>query len=693
MGIHSVGKQSYRYVSQRGWKVVQYLLLLSYYSIGISLRPVLAQSPVLPTTTVNISSVRSKPLTYQIVQSEDPGLSTGNLETKNGSIELNATEQEFNNKTQIVTANGKVIVKFNKAVLNADRLSVNLITKLATAEGNISLIRGKQILYGDKFEYNFEADSGTISEARGDIYQPTLVNDLNITAPTNSSTFAGEKRFSEPLLSDRLRIDQPVSNIKNTGSAGVTIGSDRPIEYQPVIKSSGSINRLRFQADKVDFNGDRLTAEKVKITNDPFSPPELQIDADKVQFKTINSEEDEITTSNARLILENSVVIPLPKDRLTLNKVGKENNLFSLGIPFNVGIDGIERGGVYVENSFYPVFDPRFKVAITPQYFIQRAVNSLIFLDSSMFGVKANIIGNTNTDTTVQASAELLNLNFNGLDRNLRARASVQQKLNLLSYPHTLTGEIAYRSQIFNGSLGYQDVQSSVGGVLTSPNIIIGDTGVNFDYQVGAHTIVANTDRANLLSVNRTNDFTTLNRVQSAASLNKSFRLWEGKSLPVDRLETYNYSPTPVVPYLQLNTGIKGGASSYSNGDNQSLMGYNIGVQGQIGNFSGANFDYTGFNLNYFQQFSGSNSPFLFDRVVDNRILSAGINQQISGPFRAGIQTSLNLDTGQQISTDYYLEYSRRTYNFIVRYNPILQFGSIGFRLNDFNWDGVTPKF
>jgi hypothetical protein len=692
MGIHSVGKQSCRDVSQRAWKIIQYLLLLSYYSIGISLRPVRAESPVLP-TAVNISPIRSKPLTYKLVQAETPGSATGNLETKNGSIELNATEQEFNNLTQIVTANGKVVVKFNKAVLNADRLSVNLKTKLATAEGNISLIRGKQILYGDKFEYNFETDSGTILEARGDIYQPTLVNDLNITANSTLPTTAGEKRFSEPLLSDRLRIDQPVSNIQNTGSAGATIGNERPIDYQPIVKSSGSINRLRFQADKVDFNGDRLTAEKIKITNDPFSPPELQIAADKVQFKTINSEEDEVTTSNARLILENSVVIPFPKDRLSLNKVGKENNLFSLGIPFNVGIDGIDRGGVYVENSFYPIFDPNFKVTITPQYFLQRAVNSLSFLDSSMFGVKANIIGKTGPDTTLQASAELLNFNFTKLDSNLRAKVILKQNLNLVGYPHTLTGEVAYRDQIFNGSLGYQNVQSSVGGVLTSPNIPLGDTGVNFDYQVGAHIITANTDRASLLKVNRSNDFTTLNRVQSATNFSKSFRLWEGKSLPLDRPETYNYSPTPVVPYLQLNTGIKGAVSSYSNGESQSLMGYNIGVQGQIGNFSGSSFDYTGFNLNYFQQFTGSSSPFLFDRFVDNRILSAGINQQISGPFRAGIQTSLNLDTGQQISTDYYLEYSRRTYNLIVRYNPILQFGSIGFRLNDFNWDGVSPKF
>jgi Protein of unknown function (DUF3769) len=187
---------------------------------------------------------------------------------------------------------------------------------------------------------------------------------------------------------------------------------------------------------------------------------------------------------------------------------------------------------------------------------------------------------------------------------------------------------------------------------------------------------------------------TTLNRYQTAANLTKSFTLWEGKSLPADSRETYNYSPTPVVPYLQLNTGIRGAYNNYSNGDNQSTLGYNLGIQGQFGNFSKQSFDYTGFNINYLQQFRGNNdSPFLFDRIVGNRILSAGINQQISGPLRLGIQSSLNLDTGQQVSTDYYLEYSRRTYNLILRYNPTLGIGSVGFRLNEFNWDGMTPKF
>jgi Protein of unknown function (DUF3769) len=687
MRRNSVEKNSDRYSGWR-WSIAQYLLLLlPLLEIDFSLRPVLAESIPVPTVVNSRPRRSSAPFTYEVVQTSPDSPPTTNFVGPNGTIELNAEQQEFDNKTQIVTANGKVIVRFNQAILNADKLRVDLKTKTAIAEGNVSLIRGKQILYGSEFQYNFEEDRGSIVAARGDIYQPTLVSDLNVIPKPNAPTPVGEKAFSEPLLSDRLRNDQPITTIENTGSTGVSVFSDRDIEYQPTLKPSGKVSRLRFQADKVDFFGDRVTAEKIRITNDPFSPPELQVKADRAQFKIINNEEDEVTANNPRLTIDNSFDLPLPRDRLVINKAGKESN------PFNVGFDGTERGGIYVENTFYPIFDPRFKLTVTPQYFIQQAVTGLNFFDGSVFGVKTTLVGDFGPDTTIQASAALAGLNFNKFDSNFRSKVSVNQKLNLFSYPHTFVGEATYRQQIFNGSLGFQDVQSSLGGVLISPNIPLGNTGVNIDYQVGAQLISANTDRQNLLAPIRSNDLVTLGRYQTAVNLTKGFRLWEGKGLPADRKETYNYSPVPVVPYVQLNTGIKGATNSYSSGDTQSSLGYNVGIQGQFGNFAKSSFDYTGFNINYFQQFRGNSSPFLFDRIIDNRLLSAGINQQISGPFRLGIQTSLNLDTGQQVSTDYYLEYSRRTYNFIVRYNPALQLGSIGFRLNDFNWDGVTPKF
>ena len=692
-----MGKQSHRDAGRRTWKVAQYLLLLSYYSIGISLRPVLAQPPALPPTIDATATKSTAPLTYTIVQNGS-GPPTTNITAPSGTIELNAEQQEFDNNTQVITANGKVFVRFNRALLRADKLRVNLKTKIATAEGNISLVRGKQTLYGTQFEYNFGEDRGSILEARGDIYQPTLVSDLNIVpraATPNSSTTtantASQPTFTEPLLSDRLRDDQPVTNIRNTGSIGVTT-NDREIDYQPTLKPSGTISRLRFQADKIDFFSDeRVVAEKIRITNDPFSPPELQIKADRAQFKTVNTEENEITVSRGRVNIENSIEVPIPRDRFVLNRLGKNTN--DSNPLTNIGFDSTDRGGLYIQNSFYPIFDPRFQLTITPQLFVQRAITGLKFFDASIFGVTTNLVGNLGSDTNIQASAALSGLDLNNFKNNFRGDVNVNQNLSLLGYPHLLTGQAVYRQLVYNNSLGYQDVQSIIGAVLTSSNIPVGNTGINFNYQVGLQNIAANTDRQNLIGANNPPSLVTLNRYQTLGNLNKSFRLWEGKGLPADSKDTYNYSPTPIVPYLQLNTGIRGGYNGYSNGDSQSFVGYNVGIQGQFGNFAKSSFDYTGFNLNYYQQFPTNSSPFIFDRLVDNRILSAGINQQIIGPVKLGIQSSLNLDSGRQLSTDYYVEYSRRTYNFIIRYNPTLGLGSIGFRLNDFNWDGVAPRF
>jgi hypothetical protein len=691
MGINSVGKKSFRYVSQRACKVAGYLSLCTCCSIGISLRPAVATPPT-SAPALSLNRGVSLPLSYRVVQAGAPGTSpTTDIFTNGGAVEVKSEQQEFDNNTQIITATGKVVLRFNKAILNADRVRVDLRTKMAVADGNVSLIRGQQTLYGSQFEYNFEDDRGTITGARGDIFQPTLVRDLNIIDRTaRTPAPAGERQFTEPLLSERLRSDQPVTSIQNTGSTGVTVGADQDIPFQPTLKPKGTVTRLRFQADKVDFSGDVITAEKIRVTNDPFSPPELQIRADRAQFRSINSEEDEVIFRNPQITVENSFDLPLPRDRLVLNRLGKDANSLNFGF----GFDSEDRGGLFFEQNYYPIYNPNFRLTLTPQYFIQRAISGLKPLDSSVFGLKTNIEADVSPNTRLRASASLSGFDTSRIANNFRGKASVERDLRLFGYQHLLVAEANYRDRIFNNSLGLQDVQSTIGAVLTSPNISIGNTGINFDYLVGAQVIEANTDRPNLLQPNRSNNLVTLNRYQASGNLNKGFRLWEGKGIPATDRAAYNYSPVPVVPYLQLNTGIRAAVNSYSNGDNQSLIGYSIGIQGQFGNFSRPSFDYTGFNLGYYQQFPGTNnSPFLFDRVVDNRILSAGINQQITGPLRLGIQASLNLDTGRQISTDYYLEYSRRTYNLILRYNPTLGLGSIGFRLNDFNWDGVTPQF
>jgi hypothetical protein len=114
---------------------------------------------------------------------------------------------------------------------------------------------------------------------------------------------------------------------------------------------------------------------------------------------------------------------------------------------------------------------------------------------------------------------------------------------------------------------------------------------------------------------------------------------------------------------------------------------------GQIGHFSRRFFDYTGFSLRYTQVVFDELSPFLFDRIADSRVLSAALTQQVIGPVRVGVETSTNLDTNQEIRTDYILEYSRRAYRVVLRYNPVQQIGSVNLVINDFNWLGGADPF
>ena len=104
--------------------------------------------------------------------------------------------------------------------------------------------------------------------------------------------------------------------------------------------------------------------------------------------------------------------------------------------------------------------------------------------------------------------------------------------------------------------------------------------------------------------------------------------------------------------------------------------------------------DYTRLNLAYSQSFIGeASSPFLFDREVDRNVLTLGIVQQVYGPFLAGYQTAYSFSEDRAINNIYSLEYSRRTYGILLRYDSVQETGSIGFRLSNFRWIGDTDPF
>ncbi|MCU0547676.1 MAG: DUF3769 domain-containing protein, partial [Oscillatoriaceae cyanobacterium Prado104] len=218
-------------------------------------------------------------------------------------------------------------------------------------------------------------------------------------------------------------------------------------------------------------------------------------------------------------------------------------------------------------------------------------------------------------------------------------------------------------------------------------------SGINLSYQTGYQFINADTDRPDLLDPIRENNRIDLGRFQASAALSRGFNLWQGRGLPRTPTQGLRYTRTPVVPFLQLALGVRGVTSYYSSGDRQNSIAGSVGIQGQFGHFSRPYLDYTGFNVTYTQVARDGLSPFLFDRLVDLRVLSFGLVQQIYGGFRVGFQTAVNLESGETISTNYTLEYSRRSYAIILRFNPERQVGSLTFRISDFNWNGTPEPF
>ena len=600
-------------------------------------------------------------------------------------VEVIADRQEYDQERRIVTAEGNVVVRFDGTVIDADTLHINLDNLMAVGEGNVALTRGNQIFQGQRFTYNFIQDSGDLENGKGELYIPTTATDFAFS-PTLPTDITAGGVPSRPL-SYRLRANQPLTGVNSPGGIEFGVSGQSDARNVSVPKSGGVLKRLRFEAQYIEFYPRGFQAQDVRITNDPFSPPELEIRAAKVTVTREAPLIDRVTTQRQRLVFDQKVVVPIPVNSRKIDRRPRQVNPTIV----SVGFDNGKRGGLFIERAFEPINNDQTRWTITPQFYVQRAVENGGNV-ANLFGVNTKLNAVLSPKTVVEGTGELTSFDFDQVEDTLRGSLRLRQSLGNVK-PYTLSLESSYRDRLYNGSLGYQTVQSSVGGIITSPIIPLGKSGINLSYQGGAQYINSNTDRQDLLSPLRKNDRISLGRFQGSVALSSGIKLWEGKPLPATAKEGLKYTSNPVVPYLQAIAGITGTTSYYSSGDNQGTVTGTIGLIGQIGHFSRPFLDYTGFNVSYSQGTNSGLSPFLFDRSVDNKVLSAGISQQVYGPIRLGLQTSINLDTSKEISTDYTLEYSRRTHGITLRYNPVLQLGGFSIRISDFNWTGGTDPF
>ena len=628
-------------------------------------------------------------LTIPIEGEFQPQIPVGDVET----IEVIADRQEYDRQQETITATGKVLMRFAQSTMTSDRLEINLNNRLAVATGNVILKRGKQVLRGRRFEYNLVADRGVIIGAGGEIFQPSLSRDTDF-----KQRLAADSNLSGRALSDRLIDNQPITSVTANEGIGLSLGS-RGIDLvgQQDFSGGSRIERLRFEADRLEFETRNWTADNLRLTNDPFSPPELELRSATATFKQSESDVSRLETAKSSLVIDDRLRIPLLVSAFAFDSRPSRPGLF------NIAFDGDERGGLYIERTWSLFAGEKFSWNFTPQYFLQRALFPTTFdfsdddegglFNDAVFGMTTRLRADFSRRSNLNANASLTGVDLTNSEDSLRSKIEFQNRIGNLDNPFRLALEYNYRDRLFNGSLGFQTVRESIGGVITSPQIRLGDTGVKINLQGSVKKINDDTDRLDLLEPIRENDRISLTRYQAAAFASKNFSLWTGNALPSTQVAGLRYTPVPVVPYLDLFTRISGVGSFYSNSDSQLSLEGRIGIEGQIGHFSRSWLDYTGFKISYAQNLRGDESPFLFDRLVDRQTLSVDLTQQIYGPIRVGYQTSIDLRDRDTISSDYILEYSRRTHNIILRYNPVLEIGSLSLRVSDFNWQGNSEPF
>lgn len=625
------------------------------------------------------------------------------------ALELTSDRQTYDTIRRVFIAEGNVELLVRGTVLNADRVQVNLPNKIAVAQGNVVLTRGEQVLRGDRIEYNLVREEGSVTAARGEIFIPQVSADTEVTR-TDSG------RVEEPPLSGQLSDDQPpVETATTTGSLTIGIGSGSGgVEGGA---ASGDVQQLRFEADTIDFTSDGWEATNVRITNDPFSPPELEIRTERATFRRLSPTRSELITSNPRLVFDQGLSIPLFRRRFVFDENQRDQGIIQFGF------DQEDRGGLFVERTFEPIVTPFASLSIRPQYFIQRALggdtddetpspdqddNDGGLFDPDSFGLVATLDVDIDTRTSLEGQLEMTSLDLE--DFNDEGRGSVRLQRGVLPILHrgsrqpnyhTLTAEYSYRDRLFNGTLGFQTVQRTFGLVLTSPTIQItgepNSQGLELTYQAAIQRInanIASERRDDLLPPPpRDNVRTSLTRYQVAAQLRRFYFLWRGTPLPATPDEGLRYTPAPVVPFIAVVPRVQGIASFYSSGDTQPILTGELALLGQFGNFSRPFADYLGFNITYRQSTEGSESPFTFDREEDRRVISGGATVQIYGPFRAGFRTSISLDEDEEFDNSFFVEYSRRTYGIVLQYNPDRETGSLTFRLSDFAWTGTPEPF
>ncbi len=625
-------------------------LLLAQASLLIPVDPPQLIAQVDPSPTPSAAEQLAQPAqtAQELMDVDAPAM---DLAVTAQALRLRSDQQTFNPSTEIFEAEGNVEMVLGRSVLRADRMTIDIPRQIAVAEGNVQVELGDQRIQGDRLEYDFGQETGVLEPAFGQINLGSLPVDV-----ANSG-------LSNDLLNGAPQTE--------------------PDRF------------IRFQADRVTFDVDTWQAENLRVTNDPFDPPELEVRTPQASAFLRPDGTSLITAQPGQLVFDQVFFLPIPVS-FRLDQLSDQP-------PISVFFDDFDeeeiRRGLVIQPNFEILDDSNVSWVISPQFYPQRLLEEENGLDDG-YGLRTDLrVVQPNTGQSTHIFAELRGFVFDEFSERLRLQVEH-------SIPTGDGGVVTYsynfRERFFSGLLGFEIVENRLGAQYSSPVLTLGESGIEFSYQASVDQIDALGQDPPVEDVDIAEEETDrlqLTRFQLGTALSRSFQLWQPSITetgdPVLTAQAssdsppFRFSPGPIEQGLWLNTGVSTSQSLYTSGETQSYVAGSVGIDAVIGSFMADTFDYTNIRVTYSNGFLSGASPFLFDRITTREQLVLGGLQQLFGPVRAGAETTVDLQSGRSVDTTYQLNYDRRTYGLSLRYNPVRETGALELRVDSFNWGDV----
>jgi len=563
----------------------------------------------------------------------------------------------------IIYAEGNVSVSYRGNNLKADNLIYDKLNKNISAQGNVVLTLGSQIFTVSKLEYSFIKEKGYLLDVKGSLKSSTLIDDL-------SSNFGS---------SDFYRI-QTLLQLKK----------------KEVLNTPGKVDNWLFLTKKITIDGKKWKSKKAVFSNDLLELKQVKLAINSLEI-TSEKEKLRFKSSLNYLILDEKVSIPFWLGDRTLNKYG---DLFNFENRWNLGYENLDKDGYFIgrKANSINIFND-FLLDLEPQFLLQRSLKgytksfvkkgesitskkvkrNLSFPD--YFALKSQITGRIN-NWDLEIDKNLNTFDFDKFSDAFRLKTTLKKEIDFFGTKWDKSFYGMYRERVWNGSLGEAEIYSGYGSKLKKENTwVVNGIKKKELLSLGFANITAEALNTKNLITNLKGNF--------FYSLNQKFPIIvqdpKNKSINI----SYRYIPQPITKGLSLDTRLEASYSFYENGNHQEYLGFGVGPELILGNFTSKTLDYTRISLFPFYKFDSGESVFKFDHNYENFTLNIAFDQQLFGPLILKSVGTLDLtndsdDYGEFIDSKISLNWKKRSYEFGVFYQPHNQAGGISFKLFGF---------